>query len=120
MHVLRLSVSREDWWHHCWCRLYASRLHPDAGGKLFVHACRFRERLFQCFLQGFTANRGSNGMDISRVADSVWTNISQKILRATHKIAEHSVIKHSTNKVDPFLILAAILTFLNCALRINM
>ncbi|KIW13672.1 hypothetical protein PV08_08863 [Exophiala spinifera] len=45
--------------------------------------------------------------------------VAAMILRATHKIAEHSVIKHTTNKVDPLLILAAILTFLNCALRIN-
>ncbi|KIW94173.1 uncharacterized protein Z519_05489 [Cladophialophora bantiana CBS 173.52] len=45
--------------------------------------------------------------------------VAAMILRATHKIAQHSVIKHSTKKVDPFLVLAAILTFLNCALRIN-
>ncbi|WEW55081.1 hypothetical protein PRK78_000509 [Emydomyces testavorans] len=45
--------------------------------------------------------------------------VAAMILRATHKIAEHSLVKHSTKKVDPFLVLAAILTFLNCALRIN-
>lgn len=52
--------------------------------------------------------------------DTVLIEIVQQILRATHKIAEHSLVKHSTKKVDPFLVLAAILTFFNCALRINM
>jgi Chromate transporter len=46
-------------------------------------------------------------------------DISQ-ILRATHKIAEHSVVRQGSRKLDPFLVLAAILTFVNCAMRINM
>jgi hypothetical protein len=42
------------------------------------------------------------------------------MFKATHKIAEHSVIKHSTKKVDPFLVIAAICTAINSALRLNM
>jgi hypothetical protein len=48
------------------------------------------------------------------------TNIGPQILRATHKIADHSVRKHDTGKVDPFLIIAAVCTAINGALRINM
>ena len=43
-----------------------------------------------------------------------------QILRATHKIADHSVINQRTHKVDPFLIIAAVCTAINGALRINM
>ncbi|KAK3366223.1 chromate transporter-domain-containing protein [Lasiosphaeria ovina] len=39
------------------------------------------------------------------------------ILRATHKIAEHSVKKHDTK--NPFLVIAAIFTAINMALCIN-
>ncbi|RYP24409.1 hypothetical protein DL767_008617 [Monosporascus sp. MG133] len=42
-----------------------------------------------------------------------------QILRATHKIAEHSVRKHDTKRIDPFLVIAAICTAVNGALRIN-
>ncbi|KAG7284861.1 hypothetical protein NEMBOFW57_009476 [Staphylotrichum longicolle] len=45
--------------------------------------------------------------------------VAAMILRATHKIAEHSVRKHDTKKVDPFLIIAAVCTAINCALRLN-
>uniref|UniRef100_A0A0D2YF08 Chromate transport protein n=1 Tax=Fusarium oxysporum (strain Fo5176) TaxID=660025 RepID=A0A0D2YF08_FUSOF len=45
--------------------------------------------------------------------------VAAMILRATHKIAEHSVRKHDTRKVDPFLVIAAICTAINGALRIN-
>ncbi|KAI9652205.1 MAG: hypothetical protein M1829_001814 [Trizodia sp. TS-e1964] len=45
--------------------------------------------------------------------------VAGMILRATHKIADHSVINHQTRKVDPFLVLAAICTAVNGALRIN-
>ncbi|KAJ9412313.1 hypothetical protein FOXG_15093 [Fusarium oxysporum f. sp. lycopersici 4287] len=45
--------------------------------------------------------------------------VAAMILRATHKIADHSVRKHSTRKVDPFLVIAAICTAINGALRIN-
>ncbi|KAG7294510.1 hypothetical protein NEMBOFW57_004585 [Staphylotrichum longicolle] len=45
--------------------------------------------------------------------------VAAMILRATHKIAEHSVRKHDTKKVDPFLIVAAVCTAINCALRLN-
>ncbi|KAI9863602.1 MAG: hypothetical protein M1813_003625 [Trichoglossum hirsutum] len=45
--------------------------------------------------------------------------VSAMILRATHKIADHSVINQSTHKVNPYLILAALFTGLNSALRIN-
>jgi hypothetical protein len=41
-------------------------------------------------------------------------------LRAAHKIAEHSVKKQDTKKVDPFLVIAAVCTAINCALRLNM
>ncbi|KAK5663843.1 hypothetical protein OQA88_46 [Cercophora sp. LCS_1] len=41
------------------------------------------------------------------------------ILRATHKIADHSVRKQDSKKVDPFLVIAAICTAVNMALRIN-
>jgi hypothetical protein len=43
-----------------------------------------------------------------------------KILRATHKTADHSVKNSATKKTDPFLIIAAVCTALNMALRINM
>ncbi|KAH7025088.1 chromate transporter-domain-containing protein [Microdochium trichocladiopsis] len=45
--------------------------------------------------------------------------VAAMVLRATHKIAEHSVRKHDTAKVDPFLVLFAICTAINGALRIN-
>ncbi|EXK27477.1 hypothetical protein FOMG_16025 [Fusarium oxysporum f. sp. melonis 26406] len=45
--------------------------------------------------------------------------VAAMILRATHKIADHSVRKHDTRKVDPFLVIAAICTAINGALRIN-
>ncbi|EXA29636.1 hypothetical protein FOVG_18880 [Fusarium oxysporum f. sp. pisi HDV247] len=45
--------------------------------------------------------------------------VAAMILRATHKIADHSVRKHDTGKVDPFLVIAAICTAINGALRIN-
>ncbi|EFY87690.1 chromate transport protein, putative [Metarhizium acridum CQMa 102] len=43
-----------------------------------------------------------------------------QISRATHKIADHPVRKHDTKKIDPFLVIAAICTAVNGALRINM
>ena len=43
-----------------------------------------------------------------------------QILRATHKIADHSVVDHITHKINPYLIIAALCTALNSALRINM
>ena len=42
-----------------------------------------------------------------------------KILRATHKIAEHTFIDHETKKISPILWLSALLTALNTTLRIN-
>ncbi|KAI9776596.1 MAG: hypothetical protein M1839_009500 [Geoglossum umbratile] len=45
--------------------------------------------------------------------------VAAMILRATHKIADHSVINHTTHKVNPYLVLAAFFTGLNGALRIN-
>jgi putative chromate ion transporter len=50
----------------------------------------------------------------------LYTNFKLKILRATHKIADHSVRRHDSKKVDPFLIIAAVCTAINSALRINM
>lgn len=44
----------------------------------------------------------------------------RQMFKATHKIADHSVIKQSTKKVDPFLIIAAICTAINSTLRLNM
>lgn len=43
-----------------------------------------------------------------------------QILRAVHKIADHSVVKPRTKKVDPFLVIAMVCTMINSALRINM
>ncbi|EEU33636.1 uncharacterized protein NECHADRAFT_89295 [Fusarium vanettenii 77-13-4] len=45
--------------------------------------------------------------------------VAAMILRATHKIADHSVRKHDTKEIDPFLVIAAICTAVNGALRIN-
>ncbi|UNI19315.1 hypothetical protein JDV02_005506 [Purpureocillium takamizusanense] len=45
--------------------------------------------------------------------------VAAMILRATHKIAEHSVRNHDTKNIDPFLVIAAICTAINGALRIN-
>ncbi|ORY09342.1 chromate transporter-domain-containing protein [Clohesyomyces aquaticus] len=46
--------------------------------------------------------------------------VGAMIFKATHKIAEHSVVKHGTaRKVDPFLIIIAICTAINSALRLN-
>ncbi|KAI9775417.1 MAG: hypothetical protein M1839_001112 [Geoglossum umbratile] len=45
--------------------------------------------------------------------------VAAMILRATHKIADHSMINQSTHKVNPYLILAALFTAMNSALRIN-
>ncbi|KAK4122329.1 chromate transporter [Parathielavia appendiculata] len=45
--------------------------------------------------------------------------VAAMILRATHKIAEHSVRKHDTKKIDPFLVIIAVCTAINCALRLN-
>lgn len=44
---------------------------------------------------------------------------NSQILRATHKIADHSVMNQRTRKVDSFLVIAAICTAINGALRIN-
>lgn len=43
-----------------------------------------------------------------------------QILRATHKIADHSVVDRGTRQLNPYLVLAALCTALNGALRINM
>lgn len=53
------------------------------------------------------------------MSDHLALTVTQ-ILRATHKIADHSVRKHDTKKIDPFLVIAAICTAINGALRINM
>ncbi|GJN78751.1 hypothetical protein PLIIFM63780_002260 [Purpureocillium lilacinum] len=45
--------------------------------------------------------------------------VAAMILRATHKIADHSVRRHDTKNIDPFLVIAAICTAINGALRIN-
>jgi hypothetical protein len=45
---------------------------------------------------------------------------NEQMFKATQKIADHSVVKHGTNKVDPFLIIAAICTAINSTLRLNM
>jgi chromate transport protein ChrA len=42
-----------------------------------------------------------------------------QILRATHKIAEHTFVSNETKKINPVLFLAALLTAMNTALRIN-
>ncbi|GLI74836.1 hypothetical protein PoHVEF18_003084 [Penicillium ochrochloron] len=41
------------------------------------------------------------------------------ILRATHKIADHSVVDHNTQRTNPYLVIAGLCTALNSALRIN-
>lgn len=45
--------------------------------------------------------------------------VAAMILRATHKIAEHALVSHETKKLNVWLILFALLTALNSALRIN-
>lgn len=45
--------------------------------------------------------------------------VAAMILRATHKIADHSVVNQRTKKVDPFLIVIAICTAINGTLRLN-
>ncbi|EPE26800.1 chromate transporter [Glarea lozoyensis ATCC 20868] len=45
--------------------------------------------------------------------------VAAMILKAVHKIADHSVIKQKSKKVDPFLVIAALCTAINIALRIN-
>ncbi|KAL9104806.1 MAG: hypothetical protein Q9163_000304 [Psora crenata] len=45
--------------------------------------------------------------------------VAAMIFKATHKIADHSVVKHGTKKVDPFLVIAAICTAINSTLRLN-
>ncbi|KAH8672051.1 chromate transporter [Tricladium varicosporioides] len=45
--------------------------------------------------------------------------VAAMILKAAHKIADHSVINHNTKKMDVFLIIAALCTAINTALRIN-
>jgi chromate transport protein ChrA len=42
-----------------------------------------------------------------------------QILRATHKIAEHALISHESKKLSIWLVLFALVTALNSALRIN-
>jgi chromate transport protein ChrA len=42
-----------------------------------------------------------------------------QILRATHKIAEHALVSHETKKPSVWLVLFALFTVLNSALRIN-
>jgi hypothetical protein len=44
----------------------------------------------------------------------------RQILKAVHKIADHSLIGQKTKKIDVFLVIAAICTAVNSALRINM
>jgi chromate transport protein ChrA len=48
------------------------------------------------------------------------THSQMQILRATHKLADHSIRRAGSNKVDPFLIIAGLCTAINSALRINM
>lgn len=43
-----------------------------------------------------------------------------QILKAVHKIADHSIINTKTKKLDVFLVIAALCTAVNIALRINM
>ncbi|KAF1957152.1 chromate transporter [Byssothecium circinans] len=45
--------------------------------------------------------------------------VAAMMFKATHKITDHSVIKHGTKKVDPFLVIAAICTAINSTLRLN-
>ncbi|PVI08324.1 chromate transporter [Periconia macrospinosa] len=45
--------------------------------------------------------------------------VAAMMFKATHKIADHSVVKHGTRTVDPFLVIAAICTAINSTLRLN-
>ncbi|KAN0069548.1 Chromate transporter domain containing protein [Elaphomyces granulatus] len=45
--------------------------------------------------------------------------VAAMILRAAHKIADHSLVDQTTRKPNPYLIIAALCTALNSALRIN-
>ncbi|KAF2477485.1 chromate transporter [Lindgomyces ingoldianus] len=60
--------------------------------------------------------------------DNKWFNASFRalqpvvaamIFRATHKIADHSLHKPESKKTDPFLVIIAICTMINSALRLN-
>ncbi|KAL5319455.1 hypothetical protein ACEPPN_012509 [Leptodophora sp. 'Broadleaf-Isolate-01'] len=46
--------------------------------------------------------------------------VAAMILKAVHRIADHSLINPKTKKVDVFLVIAALCTAVNSALRINM
>ncbi|KUL82177.1 hypothetical protein ZTR_09556 [Talaromyces verruculosus] len=46
--------------------------------------------------------------------------VAAMILRATHIIADHSVIDNKTRKINPVLVIIALCTALNSALHINM
>lgn len=59
-------------------------------------------------------------LDLACTSRSSGSDMVLQILRATHKIAEHSMRKHGTEKTDPFLVIAAVCTAINCALRLNM
>ncbi|KAH8674413.1 chromate transporter [Tricladium varicosporioides] len=45
--------------------------------------------------------------------------VAAMILKAVHKIADHSVVNQKTKKIDVFLVIAALCTAINVALRIN-
>lgn len=92
--------------------LVASYLYSLAG---------FENRYFNASFRALqpivAAMVGNHGVGLSN-----WDEVlmAWQILRATHKIADHSVRKHDSQKVDPFLIIAAICTAINGALRVNM
>ena len=55
----------------------------------------------------------------SSLVGKLTSSVLLQILRATHKIAEHTLVSHGSGKLSPWLVGYALLTALNSALRIN-
>ncbi|KAF8247395.1 chromate transporter [Wilcoxina mikolae CBS 423.85] len=45
--------------------------------------------------------------------------VAAMILRATHKLADHTILHHQRRTLNPYLLIAAVFTAINTALRIN-
>jgi chromate transport protein ChrA len=89
--------------------LLASYLYVVLGfGNIYVEASF---RALQPMVAAMVGCRSSLG----RLTSSV----PLQILRATHKIAEHTLVSHGSGKLSPWLVGYALLTALNSALRIN-
>lgn len=94
--------------------LLASYLYSLAGFENPYFNASFRA------LQPIVAAMVGHKLMVGIVFNSKLTLNHSQILRATHKIADHSIRKHATQQIDPFLVIAAVCTAINSALRINM